>query len=518
MNWIEKLSKLPEILYPAIIFAILIIFGLSNYKDYGISWDEPAQRLIGEVSYNYLVHGDQNLKTFKDADYGVGIELPLIMIEKGLKLENPRQIYLVRHLVAHFFFLVCLLCGYLLILNLFKSRWLALAGVLFFVLHPLIYAHSFFNTKDVPFMAMYLVCFLFIYKAFDTYKLSMFLLAGMASGFMINLRIMGVMLALFVFGFIVIDLMSKWKDKKFRIIAFKSVSIFLLALCITLYLTWPYLYENPIQNLVSAFKNMSKFRWSREVLYLGQLIEANKLPWHYAVVWFAITTPLVYLILGVLGFSFTAMKLLSKPQRLFENGINRHLIIYILCFSAPLIAVIVFKSVVYDSWRHLYFVYPPFVLLAVYGLHQISQSRFRWFGASISMMAFVTAGWFMIKNHPNQQVYFNAIINRGEPEYVRQNFEQDYWGVSYIQGIRAILEMDDSPVLEVQMANAPGYYNLELLAKEDRDRIIINNENPQYLITEYRWHPQDYPYSAEQEVFSVVVENNTILSVFKLRD
>lgn len=519
MNWIEKFNRLPEFVYPILIFVVLIIFGLSNYKDYGMSWDEPAQRRIGKISYDYLFNDDQSLKTFKDADYGVGIELPLFMIEKVLNLQDSREIYRMRHLVAHFFFLLCLLCGYLLIFNLFKSRWLALAGILLFVLNPLMYAHSFFNTKDIPFMAMYLVCFLFIYKAFDSYRLSMFLFAGMASGLLMNLRIMGMLLVLFVVGFIVNDIIVKWKEEQFRARAIKSLSIFLIAFFAILYLSWPYLYEHPIENLVKAFNNISKFRWNGKVLYFGEHVNASKLPWHYGIVWFAITTPLAYLALGLTGSTMITMRLLTKPLSIFKNGIERHVLIYLLCFIAPFIVVIVFKSVLYDGWRHLYFIYPPFVLLAVYGLHKIAQFKLRWVvGEGVSLLAFAVAGWFMFQNHPNQQTYFNALINRGEPEYVRHQFELDYWGVSYLQGIEAVLEMDDSPVIEMQMANAPGNNNLKMLSKNARDRIILTNENPKYLLTEYRWHPQDYPYSADQQVFSVVVENNTILSVFKLRE
>jgi hypothetical protein len=448
----------------------------------------------------------------------VGIELPLYMLEKAMNLHDTREIYQMRHLVSHLFFLICLSCGYFLVLNLFNSRWLAFALVLFFVLNPIIYAHSFFNTKDIPFMAMYLVCFLFIYKAFDTYKVSMFLLTGMATGLLVNLRIMGMLLVLFVVGYIVIDLFINWKEKQLRLRSTKSLIIFVLAFFATLYLSWPYLYEQPIENFVKAFNNMSKFRWSGSVLYFGELIKATEIPWHYGIVWFAITTPLVYLALGFLGLVLIIIRLLAKPLSTFNRGIERHLLIYILCFIAPFIAVIVFKSVLYDGWRHLYFTYPPFVMLAVYCLNKLAQSRFRWVGAGVGFLTFFAPGWFMYRNHPHQQTYFNAIVNRGEPEYIRQQFELDYWGVSYLQGIDAILKEDDSPVLEMQMANASGMNNLLMLPKHSRDRIIVTDENPKYFLTEYRWHPQDYPYSAEQQFFSIVVDNNTILSVYKLRD
>ena len=35
-------------------FGILILVGTTIYKDYGISWDEPEQRLSGLVSLKYV--------------------------------------------------------------------------------------------------------------------------------------------------------------------------------------------------------------------------------------------------------------------------------------------------------------------------------------------------------------------------------------------------------------------------------------------------------------------------------
>jgi len=518
LNWIEKFEKLPEFVFPTIIFVVLIFFGLINYSDYGLSWDEPAQRRIGEISYNYLFKGDNSLKDFHDADYGVGIELPLFIIEKALNLKESKEIFQMRHLVSHLFFLICLIFGYLLIHALYNNKWLALVGVLFFVLNPIIYAHSFFNTKDIPFMAMYLVSFYFIFKAFSSYKWSMFLLAGIATGFLMNLRIMGILLVLFVVGFITVDILSKWKEKEYRIIALKSILLFLLAFFITLYVSWPYLYEHPIDHLVKAFKNMSKFRWDGQLLYFGDLIMASNLPWHYGITWMIITTPLVYIALGFAGLLVIFFRLILRPIKIFHNGIERHLLIYLLCFIAPFVAVIVFKSILYDGWRHLYFVYPPFVMLAVYCLHKIEQTKFFWVGTSVILLAFVGAFWFMSQNHPHQQTYFNALVNRGEPEQVRHQFDLDYWGVSYLHGIKAILVIDESPVIEMKMNKNSGVNNLLLLPQSVRNRIKVTNENPKYFLTEYRTHPNDYPFTAEQEVYSIKVDNNTILSVFKLRD
>lgn len=484
-----------------------------------MSWDEPAQQKIGTISYNYIVHGDNELEDFHDADYGVGFELPLIFIEKILGLEDNSEIFKMRHLVSHFFFILCLYCGFWLIYKMFGSVWLAAVGVLLFVLNPVIYAHSFFNTKDIPFMSVYLVCFFFIYHGFKNYRYLFFALSGVALGFLVNLRIMGILLLSMVLALVLADLIINRKDREFQLRILRSGLIFLLAFCTTLYFSWPYLYENPIEKFVAAFNNMSRFRWQGAVLYLGDMITATELPWHYIIVWFGITTPIVFLALGLSGIGMAIYQLLKKPFRIFQNDIRRHLMIYLVCLLAPILAVIVLNSVLYDGWRHLYFVYPPFVLLAVYFLSRIRHRQIAFIVTPALMLSFIFSAYFMFKNHPFQQVYFNHLVKNQEQNDIRKKFEMDYWGVSYLQGIQEVLKRDSVNPVKMSFANMSGVFNVVyMLPAEDKARIVITEEDPKYFLTDYRFHPEDYPYDESQKIYSIEVQNNTILSVFRLRD
>ena len=60
---------------------------------------------------------------------------------------------------------------------------------------------------------------------------------------------------------------------------------------------WPFLWENPVNNFLEAYKNMSVFRWNDYVLYMGNYTRASELPWHYGLVYMFITTPVLYVIL-----------------------------------------------------------------------------------------------------------------------------------------------------------------------------------------------------------------------------
>ena len=86
------------------------------------------------VTYNFIFHGDKSLKTYGNRDYGVAFALPLIIIEKILNLKDSREIYLMRHLVTHLFFLISAFVFYLLIYFLYKNRILGILGYLMLLL------------------------------------------------------------------------------------------------------------------------------------------------------------------------------------------------------------------------------------------------------------------------------------------------------------------------------------------------------------------------------------------------
>lgn len=488
-----------------------------NSQDYGMAWDEPAQREIGTVSYNYLFHGDQTLRTYHDQDYGVGFELPLIVMEKALGLEDTRRIFELRHLVSHLFFILCLFCGFWLTYKLFGRVWIAIAGVLMFVLHPVIYAHSFFNTKDIPFMGVFLICFLIIHIAYRSYRFTHFALLGLALGYLMNLRLMGVLLLMLVIVFIIADYIQQFKNPEVSRKILRSGLLMLLSFFAALYFSWPYLYESPHDKLIGAFKNMSRFRLNIDVLYFGEMVSSTQLPWHYIPVWLSITTPLFYLGLALTGIGLAFYRILQKPEDVFANDIRRHLIIYTASFILPIVAVIMLNSVLYDSWRHLFFVYPPLVMLALYGLSKIETHRTRHLVIPILLVSFMASLTFMVRNHPHQHLYFNTLLSSKKENNIRHQFEMDYWGVSYLLAIEEVLRIDGSEQILINFSTRAGEFTaVEMLSEKDQQRILITEDNPKYFITGYRYHPQDYPYSKSQEIFSIKVMNNTILSVFQL--
>jgi hypothetical protein len=490
----------------------MLTVALIGYKSYGISWDERAQREIGTVSTAYILGRDDRLLGFVNRDYGVAFEVPLIIIEKVLDLQDTQSIYQMRHLATHVFFLVGAVFLFKLIDAIYKDKRLATAGFLMLVLNPVLYAHSFFNSKDIPFMSMFIICLYLSHKALTSKKYFNYVLLGIASGLLVNLRIMGVILPIFTVLFLAIKTFKN-RDWRFGLLAAGTLGITSLA---TLYVTWPFLWINPIENFLYAFHNMSKFRWDGMVLFNGQSVRASQIPWYYAPVWFFITTPLTYIVSGVIGISALIWKLLKKPLASLDDPILYANLMFMACFAVPLISVIGLGSVLYDSWRQLFFIYPSFVMLAVFCLNLVKNRQFKWVIFVIFGLTYAWIGTFMVINHPFQQAYFNETLSLRGNEYIRKNFEMDYWCVAAKQSLEHILKNDNSTAVKVTFEGCPGAETTMMLKPADRARVIYVAEGQaDYLVTSYRFHPQDYSQQGTTSFFKVKVLGNTINEVFK---
>ena len=498
-----------------ILFFIALVIGLATYKDYGVGWDEPFQRGPGLLSYNYIFYDNQELFTTATDNHGAGFELLLVFFEKWFNLTDSRDIYLMRHLVTHLFFLVSVFAGYVLLIRLFGKKYIAILGFLMLLLTPRIYAHSFFNSKDLPFLCMFIITLAVGQMAFEKNKPWLFLALGLSCGYMTSIRIMGVMLFCFLLLFLLIDFVVNLVNKKETRKTVQNMLLFSCGFCFLLYLAWPYLWKDPVHNFVESYSKLAHFDLFKGSNFInGKYEQPAKLPWTYFPIWFLITNPELWLITGFAGIIWVGINIIRRPLAYLINGRERNLLLYLICFFTPIVAVIVLHSMIYDDWRHLYFVYPSFVFLALYFIDKMLETKYRLIVQGICMLQVVRIIFFMVSNYPSNQVYFNNFVSH-DKEYLRKHYEMDYWGCSFKQGLDCLLETDKSKTIRVNCEfKSLVDNNVMLLPEEDRNRIQYTDAaNADYIMTNYRTHPYDYP--SYKTVYSIAVLNSTILSVFK---
>ena len=511
LNTIRMSRYLGEIL-----FILFLFTGILTNQHYGFSWDEPQQRATGLVNYDYIFTDSKELNSWVDRDYGVAFELPLIFAEKILGLDSDRDIYPIRHLITHILFLFSAYIFFKLVDLIFKNKQLSSIGFILIVTQPLLYGHSFFNSKDLPFLSMFIISLFCIAKAFNQKNYRNFILLGLSIGILINIRLMGIMVPVLVLTFVLLDGILENRIRQHLFFATVMISVSSL----TLYITWPYLWEDPIRNFTQAIENMSKFRFDREMLFLGEITKPTEIDWRYIPIWFSITNPIGYLIIGIIGIFTLLVQAIKQPFQFIRNTPQRNILFALAFFIAPVLAIIVLHSVLYDGWRQVYFIYPPFILLGLYAIaHSYSLSKK--LGTSITVLitiSILSTGWFMIKNFPLGHTYFNPSISLREADYARKHFEVDYWGLSYKTGFEYILENDTSNDIRVAVANFPGYLNENAIPyKQDQRMKVTGEENAKYFLTEYRFHSHEYDSNEYEKFHSIRTANNTVLQIFKIK-
>lgn len=496
-----------------LVFAFVVL-ALLSFQEYGVSFDEPQQRRTGYVNAKYIQGEDDELLVYNDRDYGPIIELPLYMMERLFNLDSEEKVHKYRHLVCHIIFLVGAFYAYLLVVFLYKNKWLGAIAFLLLVMHPRLYGHSFFNSKDIPFLATFIIAFYALVRTFSNPALWRFVLFGIVSGVLINMRIMGVIIP---FVAIVVAITEMIKERR---VGNMLIGLFLFgcSMLLTLYATWPYLWSNPIGHFIEAFENMSKFRWVGEVLYNGESLMSTELPWYYIPGWFSVTTPIVFLLLGLLGVLALVYNTIKKPSLIFQDKKLFYTLIFFGCFIGPVVVVVLLNSVLYDSWRQLFFIYAGFIFVVIYGVDFIWRRKAIRKITLVSIVGTVILiGIFQIKQFPNQHVYFNAFVYSNQPEEIRKKWEMDYWGVSHKQALEHIAKHDLRDSIRVSVDLLPGEANALVLKPEDKKRLYVkvNLENPDYFITTFRMYPEGYPELDSLKYSAIKFGNSSFSQTYK---
>jgi hypothetical protein len=197
------------------------------------------------------------------------------------------------------------------------------------------------------------------------------------------------------------------------------------------------------------------------------------------------------------------------------NNADRNLLLAIATFFTPVVAVIVLHSTLYDAWRQLFFIYPAFVIICIFGLVNLSKIANKKLLYIVCFTLISLQGFTMYQMHPFENVYFNQFISR-EPNFIRHNYEQDYWGLSMKQSIEYILQQDKSKLIKISGDIAPCEKNARIMFSNNRI-IYTDKGSADYFIASYRMHSNDFEEYKGKEFHSIMVNNSAISTIFKLK-
>ena len=493
-----------------VIFLLFFFIGIYTYKDYGISVDEEFERRVGFYWLEYVLslttfdnfYNSALLKlneitgftlpTAKDNKfYGVIFNLPMAFLEVVFEINDSKEYFHLRHLFNFLLFFVSSIFFYKLLLSRFLKYNIALLGTLFYILSPRIYGDSFFNNKDIVFLSLVSIALYFCIKAIEKDNYKNLLIFSIFAAICTSSRILGI---IFPISFILFYFLSLFQENK----NLKKIIFFTISYFIFLIIFWPALWENPIENFFLAFKYFSDLQgFNIKMFFNGEYISTNFLPYSYIFTWILITTPILYILLFLIGYYYIFKKLFIRFINIKEKSnypdlwrdINEKQDLFIFfILTSVIFYLITFNVILYTGWRQIYFLNVFIIYISVYGFYKIHlnlKSKIKpniQFGLIGLFLIFIV--YKMIIYHPYQNLYFNSVFNKN----AHNKFEVDYWGLTGKKFLESVLILEKNKnQIKIGVASfIPLERSLKLLSKEEREKIIIvgqDYEKADYIYT-----------------------------------
>lgn len=554
-------------------FLSYLLLGLWIAPDYGVSWDEPIQRAHGIVSTDYINRAlgieapafdpEKQLETYEHRYYGVVFSVICFKIERMMGLDTFREQHLMRHYAVFLAFWLGVIGFFKLLQFRFKDwRW-ALAGVLFILIFPRLFAHSFFNVKDAVLVAAVMWAMYTMVRFLNKPGWRWAVAHGLTSALAIDVRIVAVIIPALTLGWLAVRVVSdpppappssregsflSWiksilsnsayarlkkkndspecqelpslreggagggSEKRPGIFGMAyAAAIYLLTMALAMVAFWPYLWANPLKNLLEAYRVMGSYEWGGEVLLWGEFIHPmSGMPWYYLPSWMLITIPVGVGVFFLIGVGLMLGKL--RESALLDW-------VALSVFAAPAAMVILKDSVLYDDWRQLYFIYPAFAFIALAGaegLHRRFQNK-KIIPALVGLTIVVGIAQ-MVRYHPLQHVFFNELA--GTSRVAR--FDQDYWGVAYKQALERLLEIDSSQLITFYSESYPATANHHFLppGKHIRLEQVWTEKWSEYYLSNFRerkelnlFRRKAFPFL--EPVFFIEAGNTPVIGVYR---
>ena len=440
----------------AILFILMIVFGLLVTPDYGMPWDELTEiRTLGTNVREYaglILGADQ-----KPAQSSTGIEFP--DVSENVDIDHGQSVYylfspalffqygeggartlmLLWHSYTFLVFLAGVFAIYWIASYLLKDWRYGLAASLFLYLSPRFFAESHYNNKDIMAMVMILYCLLFAIRLIEKKTVGSAILFAFFGALATNMRITG--LAFFglcgVLYLVTLFVRREWSIKTLLLGLTALIGFVVFYAALT-----PGLWNDPGKFIQYVYSRSSNFSdWPGYVFYMGRA--QRPVPWHYIPVMIAITTPLLVLALMIIGnISALVSPFRTKANELFA-GEKKYFLMMLVFVMAFLGFAMITRPILYDSWRHFYFLYGILLLLAVYGLKTIiDRLRGKWKWAAVGAVgAQILAMLVMvILSHPFQFVYYNVLAGSNPGA----KYDLDYWNVSQAKTLMQLIDTVDS--------------------------------------------------------------------------
>ncbi len=443
----------------ALFFAALLLVGLCT-QQYGSAWDdvgemnilrmalkEYASILPFETSYSEWLLSSPlpRISESIERDHGICAYYPLFwaMCRDDISLQNLTFIWRAHTWVL---FTLGMYALYACARHMGINRFFSCLGVMIVLLSPRFFAEGHYNNKDIALMTFTLLLFWQSMRLMEKPTVGRGLCFAVAAGFCAGTRVIGVAFC-GLFGLMIVCHLLSRRQLTRRVVGIGAMSV---AVSVLLYIVLtPAFLADPagfIQHLLSNAVGFS--RWHGTVLHWGEAYSCaiTKPPRSYLPTMILITTPLWALALLAVGCGVILRMLASKRLNALKAPASLGAATALLSWLLPLAGGIAIRMLVYNGWRHVYFLYGPMVLCMVWGLNWL-WAKLRGKGKALCAVCLgacmVSTAYGIAVNHPYQYAYFNLLV---PTENRAALFEMDYWNLSCVDALEALLAQTDGEI------------------------------------------------------------------------
>ena len=420
-------------IFITLFFFLYFLIGIYASLNTGVSHDEFHEQNNWEFNLSLvdnLLKNQEFNTDYIDKFYGIGFQyvsqpfqyLFSDLVSNFFEIDRDGSKLITKHAIVFLFFFISSLFFFKILLKITNDEGYSILGSILYLTYPYLLGHSFFNSKDIPFLSLWLICTFWSCQIFEFFKkenqlkFSNLLILSFLTAYLFSIRITGILILIQYFITLLIFLHSEnYSIKKFINNFFSKIIFFLFILFGSVILFYPIFWANPF-NIIDAIKFMGNFYHDVCTLTLGKCIKAQNIDSTYIFTWLFFKTPLVVMI-GILLIPFT-------EKKIFKNSINN--IYFGTILLSPIIISIILilnKVPLYDEIRQVMFLVPLIFLLSLISLFFFSKKVSK----NIILIFIVFFSYENFNMYPYQYTWFNLPARAVD---LSKNFELEYAGIS----------------------------------------------------------------------------------------
>ncbi|MBE5794483.1 MAG: hypothetical protein E7323_07370 [Clostridiales bacterium] len=466
-------------------FLLLFLIGLLTAPDYGIYFDQQSEMVILRENMkeyaHYLLGDDSPAVQYYDSiglpritetveiDHGMAAFYPLAPLMIRMDTDQP-SLFPLWNMLAWCWFMAGVLALYGLCRKLGMNRLAAFAGALMLYLCPRFFAEGHYNNKDMVLLSLSLLTMYFGTNLWEKPTILRGILFAFFGALATNTKIIGICIfgAIGLGAVVLLTTRRQW-NKRTMAATFAT----LISFAAFYALLTPAMWQNPLDFFRHLIANATGFtRWNNNVLFRSAIFRHsdNPLPFYYLPYYLLVSTPIFVVALAAVGQLLAIWYCWRQRKELLQN----HRCILLLCatliWAAPLFYAMFSNPVVYNGWRHFYFVFAGLAVLAAWGFHCLirfmqkhGKACQRTISCVLTVICFLTSAIGIALNHPYQYGYINAVGAILNPGPLEEGMELDYWNVSLVDALEeAIDQIQPTAPLSYSAMDPVTYLALEI--------------------------------------------------------